>query len=139
VAEFDGCVLRGTASHTILPEGDPGAGLVLVGEPPSADDDRSGMAFAGPAGEYLDRMLAAINLSRTQLMLTPLIPWRPPGDRPPSPTELAICLPFLHRLIALAAYCSWACYRRDRCYRARPRGAAHVVNGSTCLFPVLRW
>jgi DNA polymerase len=61
------------------------------------------MAFAGPAGEYLDRMLAAINLVRTQLLLTPLIPWRPPGDRPPSPTELAVCLPFLHRLIALVA------------------------------------
>jgi DNA polymerase len=102
VTEFDGCVLRDTASHTIFAAGDPGAGLVLIGEPPSADDDRSGMAFAGPAGEYLDRMLGAINLSRTQMLLAPLIPWRPPGDRPPSPTELAMCLPFLHRLIALA-------------------------------------
>ncbi len=103
VAQFDGCVLRDTASHCIFAEGDPGAGLVLIGEAPGADDDRSGMAFAGPAGEYLERMLAAINLSRTQLLLTPLIPWRPPGDRPPSPTELAVCLPFLHRLIALVA------------------------------------
>lgn len=103
VAEFDGCVLRDTASYTIFAEGDPSARLLLIGEPPGADDDRSGMAFAGPAGEYLDRMLAAINLSRTQLLLAPLIPWRPPGDRPPSPTELAVCLPFLHRLIALVA------------------------------------
>ena len=103
VAAFNGCVLRDTASHTIFAHGDPAARLILIGEPPSADDDRSGMAFAGPAGEYLDRMLAAINLSRTQLLLTPLIPWRPPGDRPPSPTELAVCLPFLHRVIALVA------------------------------------
>jgi DNA polymerase len=103
VAAFDGCVLRDTASYTIFAEGDPGAGLVLIGEPPAADDDRSGSAFAGSAGEYLDRMLAAINLSRAQLLLAPLIPWRPPGDRPPSPTELAVCLPFLHRAIALVA------------------------------------
>ncbi len=103
VAEFEGCVLRDTASHTIFAEGDPRAPLVLIGEPPGADDDRSGLAFAGAAGEYLDRMLAAINLARTQLLLTPLLPWRPPGDRPPSPTELALCLPFLHRLIALVA------------------------------------
>jgi len=103
VAEFEGCVLRDTASHTIFAEGDPRAPLVLIGEPPGADDDRSGLAFAGAAGEYLDRMLAAINLARTQILLTPLLPWRPPGDRPPSPTELALCLPFLHRLIALVA------------------------------------
>jgi uracil-DNA glycosylase family 4 len=103
MAEFEGCVLRDTASHTIFAEGDPRAPLVLIGEPPGADDDRSGLVFAGAAGEYLDRMLAAINLARTQLLLTPLLPWRPPGDRPPSPTELALCLPFLHRLIALVA------------------------------------
>jgi DNA polymerase len=103
IAGFDGCALRDTASHLIFAEGDPAARLMLIGEPPSADDDRSGMAFAGPAGAYLDRMLTAIGLSRGQLLLAPLIPWRPPGDRPPSPAELAVCLPFLHRLIALVA------------------------------------
>ena len=103
IGAFDGCALRDTASHLIFAEGDPSADLLLVGEPPAADDDRSGTAFAGPAGAYLDRMLAAIQLDRTKLLLTPLIPWRPPGDRPPNPTELAVCLPFLHRLIALAA------------------------------------
>jgi DNA polymerase len=96
-------MLRDTASHLIFAEGDPAARLMLIGEPPNADDDRSGMAFAGPAGDYLDRMLAAISLSRAQLLLAPLIPWRPPGDRPPSAAELAICLPFLHRLIAIVA------------------------------------
>jgi DNA polymerase len=103
IAAFDGCALRDTATHPIFAEGDPSAGLLLIGEPPAADDDRSGTAFAGPAGAYLDRMLAAIQLDRSKLLLTPLIPWRPPGDRPPSAPELAACLPFLHRLIALAA------------------------------------
>lgn len=103
IAAFDGCVLRDTASHLVFAQGDPAARLMLIGEAPGADDDRSGKAFAGAAGEYLDRMLAAISLSRAQLLLAPLIPWRPPGDRPPSAAELAICLPFLYRLIALVA------------------------------------
>jgi uracil-DNA glycosylase len=103
IAEFDGCALRNTASHLVFAEGDPSAGLLLIGDAPGADDDRSGTPFAGAAGAYLDRMLASIGLERGKLLLTPLIPWRPPGDRPPNAGELALCLPFLHRLIALAA------------------------------------
>ena len=65
IAGFDGCALRDTASNLVFAEGDPSATLLLIGEPPGADDDRSGRAFAGPAGEYLDRMLAAIDLGAT--------------------------------------------------------------------------
>ena len=101
IAAFDGCALRDTASHLVFAEGDPASDLLLIGDAPGADDDRSGTPFAGPAGAYLDKMLGSIGLQRAQLMLTPLIPWRPPGDRPPSAAELALCLPFLHRLIAL--------------------------------------
>ncbi len=101
IAAFDGCALRDTASHLVFADGNPAAGLLLIGDPPGAPEDRSGTAFAGPPGDYLDRMLASIRLDRTQLLLAPLIPWRPPGDRPPSPAELTLCLPFLHRLIAL--------------------------------------
>jgi uracil-DNA glycosylase len=103
IADFDGCALRNTASHLVFAEGDASSGLLLIGDAPGADDDRSGTPFAGPAGAYLDRMLASIGLDRGKLLLAPLIPWRPPGDRPPSAAELALCLPFLHRLIALAA------------------------------------
>ena len=103
VAGFDGCALRDTASHLVFAEGDPAATLLLIGDPPGAAEDRSGTPFAGPAGVYLDKMLASIGLQRSRLMLAPLIPWRPPGDRPPSKAELTICLPFLHRLIALGA------------------------------------
>lgn len=101
IASFDGCALRDTASNLVFVEGDPSATLLLVGEPPGPEDDRSGKAFAGSPGEYLDRMLATIGLDRGKLLLAPLIPWRPPGDRPPNAAELTICLPFLHRLIAL--------------------------------------
>ena len=103
VAGFDGCVLRDTASNLVFAEGDPAASLLVIGEPPGADDDRSGTVLAGAAGAYLDRMLGSIGLQREALLLTPLIPWRPPGDRPPSSAELALCLPFLRRLIAIAA------------------------------------
>jgi DNA polymerase len=101
VAAFDGCALRDTASHLVFAAGDPAASLLVIGEPPGADDDRSGGPFAGAAGAYLDRMLGSIGLTRDALLLTPLIPWRPPGDRPPNPGELAICLPFLRRLVAI--------------------------------------
>jgi len=103
IAGFDGCALRDTASNLVFAEGDPSAGLLFIGDAPSADDDRSGMPFSGAAGAYLDRMLGSIGLARAALLLSPLIPWRPPGDRPPSPAELAICLPFLFRLITLVA------------------------------------
>jgi uracil-DNA glycosylase family 4 len=102
ISAFTGCPLRDSAAHTILPEGDATARLIVVGEAPSADDDRAGRVFAGPLGEFLDRTLATIELTREDLLLTPLLPWRPPGDRPPSPGELSLCLPFLWRLLALA-------------------------------------
>jgi len=103
IAGFDGCALRDTATKPVLPTGDPDSGLLLIGDPPGAEEDRSGMPFAGPDGELLDRMLASIGLQRAQLLAAPLIPWRPPGGRPPSPGEIALCLPFLHRLIVLTA------------------------------------
>ena len=101
IAAFDGCILRDTASHLVFAEGDAAASLLIIGEPPGAAEDRSGAPFAGPAGAYLDRMLASIGLQRGSLLLSHLIPWRPPGDRPPSAGELTICLPFLLRLIAI--------------------------------------
>jgi len=102
ITAFDGCVLRDTATNPVLPQGDPDSGLLLIGDPPAADEDRSGIPFAGEDGALLDRMLASIGLARTALLVAPLIPWRPPGGRPPSAGELAVCMPFLHRLIVLA-------------------------------------
>lgn len=101
IAAFNGCALRDTAANLVFAEGDPGSGLLLIGGAPSADDDRAGRPMTGPAGAYLDRMLDSIGLNRAGLLLSPLIPWRPPGDRPPSANEITLCLPFLHRLAAL--------------------------------------
>ena len=101
LAGFEGCALRDTASKLVFAEGDPASPTLIVGEPPGREEDRGGHPFAGAEGALLDQMLASIRLSRTDLMLTPLLPWRPPGGRPPAAAEIAICLPFLHRLIVL--------------------------------------
>ena len=103
IAAFDGCGLRDTATHLVFAEGDPAAGLVIVGEVPDAEEDRAGHPFAGRPGMLLDRMLESIGLDRRRLLLAPLLPWRPPGDRRPSDFEIAVCLPFLERLLVLAA------------------------------------
>lgn len=99
---FDGCPLRATATHTVHESGDPAAGLVLVGEAPGTEDDRTGRAFSGPPGHKLDRMLAAIGLDRGGVLLTTLVPWRPPGSRAPTEAEVQACLPFLLRRLELA-------------------------------------
>ena len=101
LAGFDGCALRDTASNLVFAEGDPDSATLIIGEPPGREEDRGGHPFAGAEGQLLDQMLASIGLGRGELMLTPLLPWRPPGGRPASPGEIAICLPFLHRLVGL--------------------------------------
>ncbi|MFT8419644.1 MAG: uracil-DNA glycosylase family protein, partial [Acetobacter sp.] len=100
---FDACSLRGTAMHTLMPSGPLNAPLMLVGEAPDADEDRSGQVFSGLCGTLLDALLAPLPLERDQLALTTALPWRPPGGRPPSDAEQRICLPFLQRAIALYA------------------------------------
>jgi uracil-DNA glycosylase family 4 len=103
IAAFDGCALRQTASHLVFAEGEANGGLLLIGDPPGEEEDRTGQVFAGAEGALLDSMLASIGLTRAQALLAPLIPWRPPGGRAANAGELAACLPFLHRLIVLAA------------------------------------
>lgn len=98
---FEGCALRATATQTVRPDGNPAADLVVIGDAPGSDDDRSGRAFSGPTGQRFDRVLGAIGLDRTKMVLTHLVPWRPPGNRPLAEAEMQACLPFVHRLLAL--------------------------------------
>lgn len=93
--------LRATATMTVRPSGNPGAGLILIAEAPGREDDRAGEAFSGAPGQALDAVLASAGLGRDSLLLTFLVPWRPPGGRDPSPAEIAVCLPYLYRLLAL--------------------------------------
>jgi DNA polymerase len=98
---FEGCPLKATATNLVFADGNPDAGLMLIGEGPGAEEDRAGLPFVGPSGQFLDRMLASIGLDRSQFLITNVIPWRPPGNRNPTDNEVLICLPFLLRHIAL--------------------------------------
>lgn len=101
LSAFDGCPLRDTATSTVRADGNPADGLVLVAEAPAADDDRAGVAFSGAAGALMDRVLASVGLDRSGILLTHLVPWRPPGSRAPTDAEVQACLPFLMRALVL--------------------------------------
>ncbi len=103
VAAFDECPLAATSTKLVFADGAMTSGVMLVGEAPGEEEDRTGIPFSGPPGALLDRMLASIGLDRTQVLLTTLVPWRPPGGRPPTDSEVQMCLPFLQRHIALRA------------------------------------
>ncbi len=101
VESFDGCSLKSTAKTTVFADGNPDAGLMVIGEAPGGDEDRQGLPFVGVSGKLLDRMLESIGLTRDNAYITNVIPWRPPGNRKPTPEEVALCTPFLERHVAL--------------------------------------
>ncbi len=101
VERFEGCSLSKTAKNLVFSDGNPSASIMLIGEAPGADEDRQGVPFVGKSGQLLDKMIAAIGLDRTSVYISNIIPWRPPGNRPPSTQEIAICKPFIERQIAL--------------------------------------
>ncbi|MBX3524631.1 MAG: uracil-DNA glycosylase [Rhodoblastus sp.] len=98
---FEGCALKTTATQLVFEDGARDARVHLVGEAPGADEDREGRPFVGRAGQLLDKMLGSIGLDRTQVYISNVVPWRPPGNRTPSPLEVAACLPFTRRQIEL--------------------------------------
>lgn len=101
VEEFDGCALRLTANKTVFGYGNENADVLLIGEAPGADEDRSGVPFVGRSGHLLDKMLQTINIDRNDCFVTNVLPWRPPGNRTPTEGETAVCLPFLRKQIDL--------------------------------------
>jgi DNA polymerase len=108
MAGFDGCALKQGARSLVFADGDPRARVMVIGEAPGREEDREGLPFVGRSGQLLDRMLAAVGLSRRAedprggAYITNVLPWRPPQNRDPSGDEAAKMLPFLHRHIELA-------------------------------------
>jgi len=100
--KFEGCALRATATQLVFADGNPQSRVMFVGEAPGHDEDVIGRPFVGRSGKLLDLMMAAIGLDRTQVYIANVVPWRPPGNRTPTPQETAICLPFIRRQIELA-------------------------------------
>jgi DNA polymerase len=101
MAAFEGCNLKFTAKNLVFSDGNPEAPLMLVGEAPGRDEDIEGRPFVGRSGQLLDRMLAAIGFDRRSAYIANVIPWRPPGNRTPTPHETEICRPFIERQIEL--------------------------------------
>jgi uracil-DNA glycosylase len=99
---FEGCALRTTATQLVFADGNPQARVMFVGEAPGRDEDIEGLPFVGRSGKLLDRMMAAIGLDRGSAYIANVVPWRPPGNRTPTPQESAVCLPFTLRQIELA-------------------------------------
>lgn len=97
------CELKKGARHLVFADGVAGSRVMIIGEAPGRDEDREGRPFVGRAGQLLDRMLAAIDLNRTEnVYITNVLPWRPPQNRDPKPEEIAMMHPFLERHVALA-------------------------------------
>lgn len=100
---FEACELKRGARNLVFADGTLGAHVMIIGEAPGRDEDREGRPFVGAAGQLLDKMLAAIDLSRSaNVYITNVLPWRPPQNRDPSEEEIAMMLPFLERHVALA-------------------------------------
>jgi DNA polymerase len=101
LARFDGCGLKATAKSLCFYRGAAQARLMLIGEAPGREEDLQGKPFVGPAGQLLDRMLAAIGLDESGVHITNVVYWRPPGNRTPTVQETEACRPFLERQIEL--------------------------------------
>ncbi len=101
LAGFEGCNLRLTATNLVFSDGNAEARVMFVGEAPGFEEDIQGLPFVGRSGQLLDRKMAAIGLDRTSAYIANVIPWRPPGNRDPTPQETEICRPFIDRQIAL--------------------------------------
>ncbi len=105
---FDACPLQRTATNLVFCDGNPNARVLFIGEAPGREEDEQGKPFVGRSGQLLDRMLAAIGLSRhsddpqTAAFITNVIYWRPPGNRKPTDAETLMCMPFVMRTIELA-------------------------------------
>jgi DNA polymerase len=99
--KFDGCALKSTATRLVFADGNPRARIMFVGEAPGREEDVEGLPFVGRSGKLLDRMISAIGLNRGNAYIANVIPWRPPGNRTPTPQETQICLPFIQRQIEL--------------------------------------
>lgn len=101
IRAFEGCGLKATATNTVIARGNPKAALMIVGEAPGRDEDAQGLPFVGESGQLLDRMLKAIGRDESNVYISNMLFWRPPGNRDPSTEEIVACRPFIERLIEL--------------------------------------
>lgn len=123
------CRLAETRTHVVFGEGSPQAQLVVVGEAPGADEDRTGRPFVGRAGKLLDLLLASVGFDRDSVYICNVLKCRPPGNRNPQPEEIAACSPYLARQLELV---------RPRAILAAGTFAAQTLLGSSTPIGRLR-
>ncbi|WP_437588480.1 uracil-DNA glycosylase family protein [Sorangium sp. So ce1000] len=95
------CPLHEGRTHTVFSRGDPSSEVVFVGEGPGAEEDQQGQPFVGPAGQLLDKMIAAMGYHRDEVYICNIVKCRPPKNRKPEPAEMATCSPYLAAQLAL--------------------------------------
>ncbi|MDD5469708.1 MAG: uracil-DNA glycosylase [Candidatus Peribacteraceae bacterium] len=100
IKEWKGCPLA-ERSNAVLGEGNPQAEIMFIGEAPGKREDELGRPFVGPAGQFLDELLASINLKRPDVYISNVVKYRPPENRDPTDEEKAQCMPWLQLEIAL--------------------------------------
>lgn len=103
VGSISSLALKDTAMNLVFGEGALHPPLMVIGEAPGEEEDRTGRPFVGPAGQLLEKMMAAIGLKREDIYISNVLPWRPPGNRTPKSDEVATCLPYLMRHVELVA------------------------------------
>ena len=94
------CKLCNGRTKAVPGEGPPSAKILFIGEGPGYHEDKQGRPFVGPAGQFLDELLASINLRRSDVFITNVVKCRPPNNRDPEPSEIAACNDYLDRQIA---------------------------------------
>jgi hypothetical protein len=132
VRAFDGLGICKTATNTVFSDGNPNAEVMMIGEAPGAEEDAQGIPFCGASGKLLDQMLAYIGLERQKnFYISNTLFWRPPGNRKPTPEEVAVCAPFVAKHIALIKpkliFCS-AELRFPHCWIAKTASPNYAVN-----------
>ncbi len=101
IDEIKNCDLKNNATNLVFSDGNPNAKIMIIGEGPGANEDKEGIPFVGRAGQLLDKMLNAINLSRESVYITNVVNFRPPENRKPTDKEIDRYLPFLMKHIKL--------------------------------------
>ena len=101
IARCQKCEIARLRTHTVPGEGAENAEVLFIGEAPGFHEDQQGRPFIGAAGQFLDKLLASINLDRNKVYIANVIKCRPPGNRDPLPEEISNCRPYLDRQIAL--------------------------------------
>lgn len=101
VERFEDCEIKKAATNTVFGNGSPKAEIMFIGEAPGANEDKDGIPFCGQSGKLLNNIIKALGFNREDVYITNTVFWRPPGNRRPTPTEIAQCKPFVEKHIAL--------------------------------------